>query len=62
MNALALLELVGCDAPVYKGSDVRYDGTKIQPHSVFGEDGMGDKDLIHVKGEAREEDAMCGER
>ena len=34
-NALAALELAGCDAPVYKGSDVRYDGDPIAPQSVF---------------------------
>ena len=34
-NALASLELAGCDAPVYKGSDVRYDGDPISPQSVL---------------------------
>lgn len=57
-NALASLEIAGCDAPVYKGSDTRYDGEAIEPHSVFGADGMGEKDLIHPKGEAREGDAI----
>ncbi len=57
-NALAALELAGCDAPVYKGSDTRYDGERIEPHSVFGKDGMGDRDLIHPKGQAREGDAV----
>ena len=57
-NALATLELIGCDVPVYKGSDLRYDGTPIAPHSVFGTDGMGDLDLIHPEGTAREGDAI----
>ncbi len=57
-NALAALELAGCDAPVYKGSDTRYDGEEIEPYSVFGEDGMGDRDLIHPRGQAREGDAI----
>lgn len=57
-NALATLELIGCDAPVYKGSEIRYDGSAITPHSVFGADGMGDMDLIHPEGSAEEEDAV----
>ena len=57
-NVLATLELVGCDVPVYKGSEIRYDGSAIEPHSVFGTDGMGDKDLIHPEGSAEEEDAV----
>lgn len=57
-NALAALEIAGCDAPVFKGSDTRYDGTTISPHSVFGMDGMGDMDLIHPLGKAQEGDAI----
>ena len=57
-NALATLELISCDVPVYKGSEIRYDGTGISPHSVFGTDGMGDMDLIHPKRTAEEEDAI----
>ena len=57
-NALASLELAGCDAPVYKGSDTRYDGEPISAFSVFGADGMGDCDLIHPQGQAREGDAI----
>ena len=57
-NALATLELISCDVPVYKGSEIRYDGTAISPHSVFGTDGMGDMDLIHPKRTAEEEDAI----
>ena len=57
-NALAALELAGCDAPVYKGSDSRYDGEAISPYSVFGSDGMGDRNLIHPEGQAQEKDAI----
>ena len=57
-NALTALELAGCDAPVYKGSDTRYDGEAIAPFSVFGADGMGDMDLIHPRGQVREGDAI----
>lgn len=57
-NALAALEITGIDVPVYKGSDIRYDGTPIRPYSVFGKDGMGDKDLIHPEGTAEEGDAI----
>ena len=58
MNALAALETAGSSVPVYKGSDARYDGEAITPHSVFGSDGMGDMDLIHPRGKAREGDAI----
>lgn len=57
-NALAALELAGCDAPVYKGSADTYDGTKKTAFSVFGKDGMGDADLIHPKKKAEKEDAV----
>ena len=57
-NALAALELIGCDVPVYRGSRIRYDGTAIAPHSVFGKDGMGDMDLIHPERTAEEKDAI----
>lgn len=57
-NALAALEMAGCDAPVYKGASERYSGEEIHAFSVFGSDGMGDKDLIHPQGEAQEENAV----
>lgn len=57
-NALAALELAGSDAPVYKGSDTRYNGEPIDAYSVFGKDGMGDNDLIHPIGQAQEGDAI----
>ena len=57
-NALAALEIAGCDAPVYKGASERYSGEEIHAFSVFGTDGMGDKDLIHPQGEAQEGNAV----
>lgn len=57
-NALAALELIGCDAPVYRGSADTYDGTEKSAFSVFGKDGMGDSDLIHPQKQAAEGDAV----
>lgn len=57
-NALAAAEMAGCDAPVYKGASERYSGGRIHAFSVYGSDGMGDLDLIHPRGKAREEDAV----
>lgn len=57
-NALAALELAGCDAPVYKGSAENYSGEKINAYSVFGQDGMGEKDLIHPNRKAEDKDAI----
>lgn len=57
-NALAALELAGSDAPVYKGSADTYDGTVKTAYSVFGNDGMGDADLIHPKKQAEQGDAV----
>ena len=58
MNALAALEIAGCDAPVFKGAAEHYTGESIEAFSVFGKDGMGDKDLIHPKGAAQEKNAI----
>ena len=57
-NALAALELAGCDAPVYKGAAENYTGERIEAFSVFGTDGMGDKDLIHPYGTVQDGDAV----
>jgi len=57
-NALAALEQVGCEVPVYKGAEVRYGGEAIEAFSVYGMDGMGDCDLVHPKGQAQEQDAI----
>ena len=57
-NALMALEMAGCDAPVYKGSNDTINGIKKTAFSVFGEDGMGEADLVHPKREAEEGDAV----
>jgi purine nucleosidase len=57
-NALMALELAGSDAGVYKGATENSAGQTIEAFSVFGGDGMGDADLIHPKGSAREKDAV----
>ena len=57
-NALAALEIAGSDAPVYRGSSETYSGETINAFSVFGDDGMGDADLIHPTGKAEDEDAI----
>ena len=57
-NVIAALEQAGCDAPVYKGSEKNYDGTEKSAFSVFGDDGMGDADLIHPQRQATDGDAV----
>lgn len=57
-NALMALEIAGCDAPVHEGSDQRFGGKRIEAASVFGDDGMGDADLIHPKGEIQGNDGV----
>lgn len=57
-NALAALEIAGCDAPVYRGSSKNYSGEKINAFSVFGTNGMGDADLIQPTGKAEDQDAV----
>ena len=57
-NALSALEVAGCDAPVYKGAAKTLDGTEKNAYSVFGNDGMGDADLIHPKKQADDGDAV----
>ena len=57
-NALMALEVAGSDVPVYKGADENLKGEKIDAFSVYGEDGMGDADLIHPKRTAEDEDAI----
>lgn len=57
-NALMALEIAGSDAPVYAGADKTYDGTTIEAFSVYGKDGMGDKDLVHPKGKKQDQDAV----
>ncbi len=57
-NALMSLEIAGSDAPVYRGCDANYSGKKIDVFSVFGLDGMGEKDLIHPSRGAEEQNAI----
>lgn len=57
-NALMALETAGISAPVYKGAVENYKGEEIQAFSVFGNDGMGDNDLIHPSAEYDEGDAV----
>ena len=57
-NALAVLELIGCDVPVYLGATVPLSGDEKECFSVYGEDGMGDAGLIHPKGAPREQNAV----
>lgn len=57
-NALAALQIAGCDAPVYKGSADNYSGEEIHAFSIFGTDGMGDADLIHPDVAAEKQDAI----
>ena len=57
-NALAALEIAGCNAPVYRGSSDNYRGKKIEAFSVFGSDGMGDAGLIHTSAQPEDQDAV----
>jgi len=58
-NALMTLEMAGAlDIPVYLGAETTYDAVERKCFSVFGEDGMGDQDLIHPTGEPQEGSAV----
>ena len=57
-NALAALEIAGCNVPVYKGAAENYSGEKIDAFSVYGKDGMGDSDLIHPTGKPEDKNAV----
>ena len=57
-NAIASLELVGCDAPVYLGATAPLSGEEKECFSVYGQDGMGDADLVHPKKTPEEKDAI----
>lgn len=57
-NALMALELAGSDAPVYKGAGKTCNGKERKMRGVFGNDGMGDCDLIHPTRTAEEKDAV----
>ena len=57
-NALMTLEMADCDAPVYAGASAVYTGKERETFSVYGKDGMGDKDLIHPKRTAEDKSAV----
>ncbi|MBQ3792556.1 MAG: nucleoside hydrolase [Clostridia bacterium] len=57
-NALQSLETAGCDAKVYAGAVRPFSGEERETFSVYGQDGMGDADLIHPTGKPEEESAV----
>ena len=57
-NALMTLEIAGCDSGVYLGATTALDGVERETFSVFGQDGMGDKDLIHPTGKPSDQSAV----
>ena len=58
MNALAVLELIGCDVPVYPGAGAPLSGEEKACFSVYGADGMGEAGLIHPKGRPQAQNAV----
>ena len=57
-NALMTLEIADCDCGVYLGATTALDGVERETFSVFGSDGMGDKDLIHPSGTPSDQNAV----
>ena len=57
-NALMTLEVAGVNIPVYKGADRSLVNREVELFSVYGEDGMGDVDLIHPKGKVQKKSAV----
>ena len=57
-NALMSLEISGANIPVYKGAEKSFAGVENETFSVYGEDGMGDADLIHPKNSASNKNAV----
>ncbi len=57
-NSLAALELAGASVPVYLGASAPLSGEEKECFSVYGEDGMGDADLVHPKGKPEEKGAV----
>ena len=57
-NALMTLEVAGTSAQVYKGAEKSFAGVETETFSVYGEDGMGDADLIHPKTLANDKPAV----
>lgn len=57
-NALMTLEMAGkTEIPVFRGADTTIDGVVRKCYSVFGNDGMGDMDIIHPTGTAQDKPA-----
>ena len=57
-NSMAALELAGCSAPVYLGANTPLSGEEKECFSVYGQDGMGEADIIHPKGTPMEKNAV----
>lgn len=58
-NALTTLEVAGHpDVKVYPGSTTRVSGKAIEPYSVFGKDGLGDRNLVHPRGKIEDKNAI----
>ena len=57
-NAMASLEIAGSDAKIYPGAVKPFSGEERETFSVYGNDGMGDADIIHPKGKAQEKHAV----
>ncbi len=49
LNCLQTMEVAGCNVPVYKGADRPLMRQPVHAQNVHGEDGMGDKGLIHPR-------------
>lgn len=57
-NALMTVEIAGKETPVYKGAETNLAGTEHETFSIFGEDGMGDQNLIHPSREPETKNAV----
>lgn len=57
-NALMTVEIAGRKVPVYKGAQTNLAGAERETFSIFGEDGMGDQNLIHPSREPETKDAV----
>lgn len=57
-NALMTVETAGKDTPVYPGAETNLIGEEKPTFSIFGEDGMGDQNLIHPTRKAETKSAV----
>lgn len=58
-NTLMTLEIAGKqEIPVFRGAKTPINGVERPTFSIFGEDGMGDMDLIHPSGKASDGSAV----